>query len=172
MCLSVPCAFDAGAEQQRQEQQQAMLENEMEYRQAVIEERDEGIEAIQNSIGEVNEIFQDLAVLIDQQGGQIGTKLTYFSLSLFLLIRSPCPIDRRCASLTCLTHIIPPRFVPDYLCTDDIENNIVATAVRTQQANEELIKAERHQRAGRTRLCVVGVIILIAVLIIVLTLRH
>merc|ERR1711869_1080 len=113
-------------EQQRQEQQQAMLENEMEYRQAVIEERDEGIEAIQNSIGEVNEIFQDLAVLIDQQGGQI----------------------------------------------DDIENNIVATAVRTQQANEELVKAERHQRASRTRLCVVMVIILIAVMIIVFTLRH
>ena len=50
-----------------------MVESEMEYRQAIIEERDEGIEAIQHSIGEVNEIFQDLAVLIDQQGGQIGT---------------------------------------------------------------------------------------------------
>ena len=59
-------------DQQRQEQQQ-MVESEMEYRQAIIEERDEGIEAIQHSIGEVNEIFQDLAVLIDQQGGQIGT---------------------------------------------------------------------------------------------------
>ena len=51
-----------------------MVESEMEYRQAIIEERDEGIEAIQHSIGEVNEIFQDLAVLIDQQGGQIGTR--------------------------------------------------------------------------------------------------
>ena len=49
-----------------------MIDNELEYRQAIIEERDEGIEAIQHSIGEVNEIFQDLAVLIDQQGGQIG----------------------------------------------------------------------------------------------------
>lgn len=62
------------ADYQRQEQQQALLENEMEYKNAIIEERDEGIEAIQHSIGEVNEIFQDLAVLIDQQGGQIGTR--------------------------------------------------------------------------------------------------
>lgn len=55
-----------------------MLDNEMEYKQAVIEEREEGIEAIQHSIGEVNEIFQDLAVLIDQQGGQIGAAARIF----------------------------------------------------------------------------------------------
>ena len=61
----------ATLDRQRQEQVQ-MVENEMEYRQAIIEERDDGIEAIQHSIGEVNEIFQDLAILIDQQGGQIG----------------------------------------------------------------------------------------------------
>lgn len=113
-------------QRQEQQQQQALIDNELEYRQAIIEERDEGIEAIQHSIGEVNEIFQDLAVLIDQQGGQI----------------------------------------------DDIENNIVATAVRTQQANEELIKAERHQRAGRTRLCVVMSVLLIAVIIIIVTLKN
>ena len=72
-------------QRQEQQQQQALIDNELEYRQAIIEERDEGIEAIQHSIGEVNEIFQDLAVLIDQQGGQIGafeTQAGCFGLSL------------------------------------------------------------------------------------------
>lgn len=67
---------------------------------------------------------------------------------------------------------IPPHLRREQTHKDDIENNIVATAVRTQQANEELIKAERHQRAGRTRLCVVMSVLLIAVIIIIVTLKN
>ena len=35
-------------------------------------ERDQGIEEIQNQVVEVNEIFKDLAVLVDEQGTVIG----------------------------------------------------------------------------------------------------
>eukprot|EP00897_Mesotaenium_endlicherianum_P000767 jgi/Mesen1/10691/ME000009S10473 len=44
------------------------LENELVYNEAIIEEREQGILEIQQQIGEVNEIFKDLAVLVNEQG--------------------------------------------------------------------------------------------------------
>jgi len=38
----------------------------------VIEEREQGIREIHHQIGEVNEIFKDLAVLVHEQGYMIG----------------------------------------------------------------------------------------------------
>ena len=46
-------------------------EGEMEFNNALIEEREQGILEIQQQIGEVNEIFQDLAVLVSEQGQMI-----------------------------------------------------------------------------------------------------
>ena len=48
------------------------VESELAYNEAVIEERAQGIQEIQQQIMEVNEIFQDLAVLVKEQGGMIG----------------------------------------------------------------------------------------------------
>ncbi|BBN19961.1 protein MpSYP2 [Marchantia polymorpha subsp. ruderalis] len=47
------------------------LENEVVFNEAVIEERELGIREIQEQIGEVNEIFKDLAVLLHEQGVMI-----------------------------------------------------------------------------------------------------
>ncbi|PKI45359.1 hypothetical protein CRG98_034163, partial [Punica granatum] len=47
------------------------LENEIAFNEAIIEEREEGIREIQQQIGEVNEIFKDLAVLVHEQGAMI-----------------------------------------------------------------------------------------------------
>mmetsp|Transcript_24235 Transcript_24235/g.29388 ORF Transcript_24235/g.29388 Transcript_24235/m.29388 type:complete len:283 (-) Transcript_24235:106-954(-) len=47
------------------------LDNEIEYNEAVIAERDQGINEITQQIHEVNEIFQDLAVLVNEQGGML-----------------------------------------------------------------------------------------------------
>lgn len=62
-----------------------MLDNEIAFNEAVIEERELGIHEIQQQIGEVNEIFKDLAVLVHEQGAMIGippplSQLVYFSL--------------------------------------------------------------------------------------------
>ncbi|CAI9297295.1 unnamed protein product [Lactuca saligna] len=43
-----------------------LLDNEIAFNEAIIEERE-----IQNQIGEVNEIFKDLAVLVHEQGAMI-----------------------------------------------------------------------------------------------------
>ncbi|GAX77250.1 hypothetical protein CEUSTIGMA_g4696.t1 [Chlamydomonas eustigma] len=59
--------------QQQQNRQSALLNNAIEFNEALIEERDQGIQEIARQIGEVNEMFQDLAVLINDQGTQVQT---------------------------------------------------------------------------------------------------
>ncbi|KAK3183929.1 hypothetical protein Dsin_031215 [Dipteronia sinensis] len=45
-----------------------LLDNEISFNEAIIEEREQGIREIQEQIGEANEIFKDLAVLVHEQG--------------------------------------------------------------------------------------------------------
>ncbi|XP_030524925.1 syntaxin-22-like [Rhodamnia argentea] len=52
-------------------QEVLLLDNEIAFNEAIIEEREQGIQEIQNQIGEVNEIFKDLAVLVHEQGTMI-----------------------------------------------------------------------------------------------------
>ncbi|KAL9230671.1 hypothetical protein vseg_005992 [Gypsophila vaccaria] len=52
-------------------QEVLLLDNEITFNEAIIEERDQGIQEIQHQIGEVNEIFKDLAVLVHDQGVMI-----------------------------------------------------------------------------------------------------
>nr|GMD94349.1 syntaxin-22-like [Ipomoea batatas] len=52
-------------------QEVVLLDNEIAFNEAIIEERDQGIQEIQEQIGEVSEIFKDLAVLVHDQGAMI-----------------------------------------------------------------------------------------------------
>ncbi|RVW66794.1 Syntaxin-22 [Vitis vinifera] len=52
-------------------QEVVLLDNEITFNEAIIEEREQGIQEIQQQIGEVNEIFKDLAVLVHGQGTMI-----------------------------------------------------------------------------------------------------
>jgi len=56
---------------QSKRQELLQLDGEIDYNNALIAERDAGIAEIQSQIGEVNEIFQDLAVLVNEQGTMI-----------------------------------------------------------------------------------------------------
>lgn len=53
-------------------QELLLLGNEIAFNEAIIDERDQGIIDIQNEIGQANEIFKDLAVLVHEQGVVIG----------------------------------------------------------------------------------------------------
>ncbi|RWR74431.1 syntaxin-22 [Cinnamomum micranthum f. kanehirae] len=53
-------------EQKRQEI--LLLGNEVAFNEAIIDEREQGIKDIQDQIGQANEIFRDLAVLVHEQG--------------------------------------------------------------------------------------------------------
>ncbi|GAV77859.1 Syntaxin domain-containing protein/SNARE domain-containing protein [Cephalotus follicularis] len=52
-------------------QEIVLLDNEITFNEAIIREREQGIKDIQDQIGEVNEIFKDLAVLVQEQGALI-----------------------------------------------------------------------------------------------------
>ncbi|KAM7259943.1 hypothetical protein ACFE04_015684 [Oxalis oulophora] len=52
-------------------QEVVLLDNEIAFNEAIIEEREQGIHEVQQQIGEVNEIFKDLAVLVHEQGTMI-----------------------------------------------------------------------------------------------------
>ncbi|XP_040987938.1 syntaxin-22-like [Juglans microcarpa x Juglans regia] len=52
-------------------QEVLLLDNEIAFNESIIEEREQGIQEIQQQIGEVNEIFKDLAVLVHEQGAVI-----------------------------------------------------------------------------------------------------
>ncbi|KAG6426627.1 hypothetical protein SASPL_110854 [Salvia splendens] len=57
----------------RESNRQVMhMENEIVLNEAIIDEREQGIREIQKEIGEVNEIFRDLAQLVSAQGALIG----------------------------------------------------------------------------------------------------
>jgi len=65
---------NADAEEDRSHEKMAMLhriEGDVQYNEAVIEERDKAITEITGQIGEVHQIFQDLAVLVHDQGEMV-----------------------------------------------------------------------------------------------------
>jgi len=55
----------------KKQRQQQMLQNELEYNENIIAEREEGIREIESTINEVNTIFRDLAELVNEQGEMI-----------------------------------------------------------------------------------------------------
>ena len=55
------------------------MDNEIVFNEALIEEREQAIEEIQQQIGEVHEVFKDLATLVHAQGVIIG-KFFFFTL--------------------------------------------------------------------------------------------
>ncbi|XP_049353644.1 syntaxin-22-like [Solanum verrucosum] len=72
----IDVSSDKGQEQrallvESRRQEVVLLDNEISFNEAIIEERDQGIQEVQQQIGEVNEIFKDLAVLVHEQGTMI-----------------------------------------------------------------------------------------------------
>ena len=67
------------------------MDNEIAFNECIIDERKQGIQEIQQQIGEVNEIFKDLALLVDDQGVMIGNSSDCFvwsSLAILFLIQA------------------------------------------------------------------------------------
>ncbi|XP_015085055.1 syntaxin-22-like [Solanum pennellii] len=88
------------------------LDNEIAFNEAIIEERDLGIQEVQQQIGEVNEIFKDLAVLVHEQGtmiDDIGSNIDNSHAATALgrsQLAKAAKIQRSNSSLTCLLLVI------------------------------------------------------------------
>jgi len=55
------------------------VENELDFNEAIIAEREQGIVEIESTMREVNEIFKDLSTIVYEQGGQIENIETFVS---------------------------------------------------------------------------------------------
>ncbi|XP_039046733.1 syntaxin-22-like isoform X2 [Hibiscus syriacus] len=69
-------------------QEVLLLDNGIAFNEAIIEEREQGIQEIQQQIGEVNEIFKDLAVLVHEQGTMIDDIGTHVENSLAATVQA------------------------------------------------------------------------------------
>lgn len=58
--------------EQQQRQDLLGLENEISYNQALIQEREQGIQEIETAMAEVHELFCDLGLLVSEQQGVLG----------------------------------------------------------------------------------------------------
>ncbi|KAK3041560.1 hypothetical protein RJ639_000694 [Escallonia herrerae] len=93
-------------------QEVLLLDNEIAFNEAIIEERDQGIHEIQQQIGEVNEIFKDLAVLVHEQGtviDDIGSNIESSHAATTQAksqLAKAAKTQRSNSSLTCLLLVI------------------------------------------------------------------
>ena len=109
-----------------------LSDNEIAFNEAIIEEREQGIQEIQQQISEVNEIFKDLAVLVQDQGALIGKPcVCYYSITFISLY-----------DFVCLT------LHDFYFFSDDFSSNIDNSHSATAQAASQLSKASKLQKAN------------------------
>ncbi|XP_052295743.1 syntaxin-22-like isoform X2 [Citrus sinensis] len=89
-----------------------LLDNEIAFNEAIIEERELGIQEIQQQIGEVNEVFKDLAVLVHEQGTIIDDIGSHIENSQVATAQGKSQLvkaaktQRSNSSLTCLLLVI------------------------------------------------------------------
>jgi hypothetical protein len=158
-------------------------QGEVEYNDAVIQDRQQGIEEIHEQILEVNEIFQDLAVLVNDQVRRQGTQPVKpkplqiepprLLIASVLAVSNPLhglpvclpPTRKSCATTsgqqpkrkTCTPKSTIKRTEPvdghQGAMLDDIESNMVRTSAKTRDAIKELKQADKSQRSSRNRMC-------------------
>lgn len=107
------------------------LQNELEYNEAIIRDREEGIKEIEKTVKEVNEIFIDLSNLVVEQGEMIGRNFEGNSH-----LNPVCPLD-------------------------NIESNVEASVVDTSKGTEELVTASKYQKKARTKMCLLALILIV-----------
>lgn len=71
--VSVPGVEGQEQQQQQQQQEQPRLANQddVDFQEALIIEREAEIRNIEQSVGELNELFRDVAHIVHEQGGQL-----------------------------------------------------------------------------------------------------
>ncbi|XP_040866260.1 syntaxin-22 isoform X1 [Glycine max] len=138
-------------------QEVLFLDNEIAFNEAIIEEREQGIQEIQQQIGEVNEIFKDLAVLVHEQGAMIGN--LFHSLLFFLV-----------TCIFILLYLLTLPSATKFHFVDDIGSNIENSHAATAQAKSQLSKASKTQRSNSSLTCLLLVIFGIVLLIVIIVL--
>jgi hypothetical protein len=58
------------------QQQMMQVASDLEFNEAIIAEREQGIQEVEKAVREVNEIFKDLSLIVSQQGEQVRRSIT------------------------------------------------------------------------------------------------
>jgi len=69
-----------------------VVDNELEYNESMIVQREDEIREIEQGITELNEIFRDLGAMVHEQGSMLGVITDICLVSRVHLSRSPCLI--------------------------------------------------------------------------------
>jgi t-SNARE complex subunit (syntaxin) len=111
-------------QQEQLQAQEPRLANqdEVDFQESLIIEREAEIRNIEQSVGELNELFRDVAHMVHEQGGQL----------------------------------------------DRIDANVTQTRDDTQNADQQLRTASRHQRSARGKACCLLIILIVVLTIIIL----
>jgi len=116
-----------------------LLDNEIAFNEAIIEEREQGVREIQGQVGEVNEIFKDLAVLIHDQGVVIGKFPNPSEIQSFLVGYSLFTLTEEFS--------ISHEYNISLFQIDDVHSNIDASATATSQAKVQLSRASKSVKS-------------------------
>jgi t-SNARE complex subunit (syntaxin) len=131
---------------QRRLQLQA-LDNEIEYNEALITEREGEIQEIEHGITELNEIFRDLGTLVNEQESGIRTLLYICRSWMYVIL---------------LTGMVS--------FAESIYGNVLNIAQSTRDAASELVIANRHQKSARKNMCCLLLIIVVVACVLTLIL--
>lgn len=73
---NAPSSSQSQPQQQQQQQEQEVRlasQDEVDFQDSLIVERESEIRNIEQSVGELNELFRDVATIVHEQGGQLDT---------------------------------------------------------------------------------------------------
>lgn len=122
------------------------LDNEIEYNEALITEREGEIQEIEQGITELNEIFRDLGTLVNEQESGIRKYLRYM-----------CSHSH--STFNIYIHV-----------AESIYGNVLNIAQSTRDAASELVIANRHQKNARKNMCCLLLIIVVVACVLTLIL--
>jgi len=134
------------AEEQRQNT--IRMDNMVQYNENLIAERYEDVKSIEQDVMEINEIFRDLAVMVDDQGEKMGTRsppVTGSCLSFLPLSKPLLLAGTRARWAIATLELIWWGGGP----TDKISDYIQSTADNTEAASEEVDGAYEAQQKAR-----------------------
>lgn len=131
----------AADDAQRRLQLQA-LDNEIEYNEVLITEREGEIQGIEQGITELNEIFRDLGMLVNEQ--ESGIRKYYY---------------------TCVYTSMDDWF---HAFIESIYGNVLNISQNTRQAADELTIANRHQKNARKNMCCLLLIVTVVACVLAL----
>ena len=84
------------------------MHQQVRFNQSMIVEREEGMKEIETAVTEINDIFRDLALAVQDQGQMLGADIILYILPLSVIFHSAAIVFVR---ISCLLYLYTPSLV-------------------------------------------------------------